>query len=177
MQKPIVITISGVPGSGTTTIAKMLSDKLEMKMIYIGEIFRELAKEYNMTLMEFGELATDNPKIDKELDARQVKYAKLGNIVLEGRLSGWMVKKNGIKAFKVLLTADLETRINRVMNREGKSYRLVRREIEVREQCELDRYIKLYDINYQNPSYYDLIIDTSNLTPEQIIQQIIEKMN
>ncbi len=175
MIKYSVITLSGVPGTGTTTIAKLLSEKINLQLIYIGETFRMLAKEYKMTLEEFGAFAKDNPKIDEELDKRQLELAHKGDIILEGRLSGWMAKKNGIDAFKILLTADLETRIKRIMGREGKSYFQVKTEILAREQVELNRYIDLYGVNYRDPHHYDLIIDTSNLTPEQIVDKIIDK--
>lgn len=174
MRKPNVITLSGVPGTGTTTIAKLLSKRLGLKLVYIGETFRNLAKEYKMNLQEFSKYAKDNPKIDYELDSRQLEYARKGNIILEGRLSGWMVKNNNIDAFKILLNADLEIRIKRIIGRERKSYDQVKDEIQFREKCELDRYLKLYDVNYQDPNHYDIIIDTTNLNPEQIIKKIID---
>ena len=173
-NKP-VLTISGVPGSGTTTIAQLLAEKLELRMVYIGEIFRELAKEYKMTLEEFGEYAEGNPEIDHELDQRQIEYGKKGNIILEGRLSGCMMKKNNINAFKVLLTAELEERIKRIMGRENKRYDLVKEEIESRENLELERYKKIYDLNYLDLSVYDLVMDTTHMTPEQIVVKIIEE--
>ncbi len=172
-----VITISGVPGSGTTTIAKLLSTKLNLRLVYIGEIFRELAKQYNMSLSEFGSFAKENPKIDQELDNRQVDHARSGNVILEGRLSGWMTKNNNVEAFKILLSADLDTRVNRIMGRENKDYDQVKEEIISREQTELQRYEKIYGINYQDHSHYDLVIETTNLTPEQIVEKIIENLN
>ena len=173
MNKMKVISISGVPGSGTTTIAKLLSRKLNLRLVYIGETFRELAQEYNMSLPEFGKYARTNSKIDSELDERQVAQARQGSVILEGRLSGWVLKNANIKAFKVLLTASLDIRVKRVMNRENKSYDTVRIEILEREQLELERYQRLYGINYQDISHYDQIIDTSSLTPEEIVQTIV----
>lgn len=177
MSKVNVITLTGVPGSGTTTIAKLLSFKLELRLVFIGETFRELASEYKMSLTEFGEHVKNNPKIDYELDTRQIEYARTGNIILEGRLSGWMAMKNNIDAFRILLTADLNTRINRIMGRENKSYEMVKQEIIAREASEVKRYKKLYGINYLEPSYYDLIIDTSDLSPEQIVDEIIKNIH
>ena len=176
MTKPSVITISGDPGSGTTTIGQLLSKELNIKMVYVGAIFRELAGLYDMTLSEFGKYAENNPDIDHELDTRQVEIAKKGNVILEGRLSGWMMKKSKIRAFKVLLTADLDTRVSRVMGRENKSFEQVKEEILKREACEHERYTDFYDANYQDQSYYDLIIDTSELTPDEIVKKIIDAM-
>jgi predicted cytidylate kinase len=171
-----VITLSGVPGSGTTTIGQMLSKELNLKMVYIGEIFRDLAKEYDMSLDEFGKFADNNPEIDRRLDEKQLEYGRMGNIILEGRLSGCIMKINNIDSFKILLIADLDTRVKRIMNRENKSYEQVRTEIETRESGEVERYKKLYNLDYKDHSHYDVIIDTTNLTPEQIVIKIIENL-
>ena len=174
MSKPTVITISGEPGSGTTTIAKLLNEELKLELFFIGETFRVLAREYKMSLPEFGKYADTHPEIDFELDKRQVARAKRGNVIMEGRLSGWLMRKNNIKAFNIYLMADLAIRVKRIMGREEKSYDQVEREILEREKCEMDRYKKIYNIDYSDPVHYDLIIDTSNLTPEQIVKKIID---
>ena len=171
-----IITISGVPGTGTTTIARLLSKKLDLQMIYIGELFRELAKKYKLSLEEFGEFAKNNPKIDEELDARQIEYGKHGNVILEGRLSGCMMIKNNIPAFKILLTAALDERIKRIMGRENKEYDLVRTEILTREKGEGERYKRLYGLDYKEPSNYNLVIDTTELTPDEVIEEILNKI-
>jgi predicted cytidylate kinase len=171
-----VITISGVPGSGTTTIGNMLSKELDLKMIYIGEIFREIAKDYDMSLEEFGKFADNNPEIDRKLDEKQLEYGRKGNIILEGRLSGCLMKKNEIESFKILLLADLDIRVKRIMGRENKSYEQVKVEIETRENGELERYKRLYGLNYKDHLYYDLVIDTTDLTPEQIVAKIIDHL-
>jgi predicted cytidylate kinase len=176
LSKSKVITLSGVPGTGTTTIARLLSEQLEIRMVYIGEIFRNIAEKYNMTLEEFSTFAQDNPKIDNELDEKQIEYAKNGDIILEGRLSGCMLEKNRIDSFKILLTADLDTRIKRIMGREDKEYDQVKSEILFREECERDRYLRLYNMDYLDESHYDLIINTTNLSPEEIVDKIVKKI-
>ena len=59
------------------------------------------------------------------------------------------------------------------MGREKKSYEQVKSEVLAREKCEQDRYQKFYNVNYLDSIHYDLIIDTSNLTPEEIVNRII----
>jgi len=65
------ITISGPPGSGTTSLARYLAGKYGFKIISAGEVFRQLAREHGMDLAEFGRLAENDPSIDKMIDARQ----------------------------------------------------------------------------------------------------------
>jgi len=99
----VTITISGTPGSGKSTIGQLLNKKLGINYIYSGEIFRETAKKYKMSLEEFGRYCEKNIEIDKELDEKQLNILKNGNVILEGRLAGWIAKKNNINALKVMI--------------------------------------------------------------------------
>ena len=59
------ITVSGLPGSGTTSLSRYLSERHGFFMISAGEVFRQLAKEHAMGLAEFGRLARENPALIK----------------------------------------------------------------------------------------------------------------
>ena len=113
------ITVSGLPGSGTTTIAKLLEKKLGLKYVYSGDIFRKMAKQYNMSLEEFGSYCEKHREIDEQLDKYQLEILHKGNVIVEGRITGWIAHRNQIDSTKILLEADLETRANRIVKREG----------------------------------------------------------
>lgn len=172
----VTITISGTPGSGKSTVAEILRDKLGLKYIYSGMIFREMAKKHNMPLEEFGKYCEKNSEIDKELDKRQVKILKKGNVILEGRLSGWLAHLNNIPALKVAIDTDLNTRAKRIVNREKGNIEKRKKEILEREQSETLRYKKYYDINLKDTSIYDIVIDSGDKTPEEIANIIIKKL-
>ena len=72
----VIITISGTSGSGKSTVGQLLKEKLKMNYIYSGQIFRETAKKYKMTLEEFGRFCENNEKIDRELDKEQLDLLK-----------------------------------------------------------------------------------------------------
>jgi len=171
-----IITISGTPGSGKSTIGNLLKNKLNMRYVYSGMIFRDTAKKYDMTLEEFGNFCENNEKIDKELDEKQLNILKNGDVILEGRLAGWIAYKNNIEAFKIMLIANLETRIKRIIEREEGAYNKRLEENLKREKSEQKRYKKYYNIDIKDTSIYDLIIDTSNKTPDEIIDIIINKI-
>ena len=171
-----VITVSGKPGSGKSTVAKLLHKKLGISYIYSGMIFRENAKKYNMSLEDFGKFCEKNSKIDKELDKKQVKILKKGDIILDGRLAGWLAYRNSISSFKIFLDADLKTRVNRIVNRENGDLEKRKKEIVERERSESVRYKKYYDINIDDISIYDLVIDSADKTPEEIVNLILEKL-
>jgi cytidylate kinase len=172
----VTITISGTPGSGKTTVAKLLEKKLGLKYVYSGMIFRELAYKHKMALDEFGKYCEEHSEIDKELDSRQLEILKKGDVILEGRLAGWLAYKNDILAFKVLIDADLGTRAKRIVNREQGILEKRKKEIQKREKSETKRYKDYYGIDLKDKSIYDVIIDSTNKTSEEIAQLIIKKL-
>ena len=166
------ITISGLPGSGTTTVAKIVAERLNLKLISAGEIFRQIAAKKGMTLEEFSKYAEENPEIDMLIDKTQRELAeKEKDVVVEGRLSGWMIKDADLK---VWLFADAEIRYQRIAKREGKDLSVVKRETKEREEIEKRRYQKFYNINLDDWSIYDLIINSGKFSAEKIAEIIIE---
>lgn len=171
----MIITVGGPPGSGKTTVARELAKILNYKVVIAGEIFREMAKEKEMDLLEFGEYARENPEVDHEIDNRVVAQAT-EDTVLEGRLAGAMLKSKDIKAFKVFIDAKIEIRVQRVCGREFRPEDDVRNELITREQCERERYLNLYHLDMNAHDNYDLIIDNSYMTSEETIEKIIKEM-
>ncbi len=167
------ITISGPPGSGTTTVAKLLAERLGFKLISAGELFRRLAAERGMTLEEFSRYAESNPDIDFYIDKLQREMAnREDDVVVEGRLSGWMVKD----AFKVWIYASPEVRYRRIAKREGKDLSRVKNETKRREELEKRRYKKFYSIDLDDISVYHLAINSDHFRPEEIVEIILKAL-
>ena len=166
----MIIAIGGTAGSGTTTAAKVLAEKLEIPFLSAGSIFREMAAERGMTPVEFGKFAEGNTDIDKEIDNRQAELAREAqDLIVEGRLSAYFVDAD----LKVCFTAPLDVRAKRVCEREGKSFELAKREIIAREESEAIRYRDIHNIDIRNMDIYDLIINTDSFDPESIAEIII----
>lgn len=172
----VVITISGTPGSGKSTVAELLEKKLGIRYVYSGMIFRELAEKHKMPLEEFGKYCEENEEVDKELDDYQLDILRKGDVILEGRLSGWLAFRNNIPALKVALVADLDTRAGRIVNREEGSVEKRKKEILKREKSEAMRYQTYYKIDVKDVSIYDTVIDTGDKTPEEIVDLILDKL-
>ncbi len=172
-----LLTISGLPGTGTTTISTLLQEKLGYSYVYSGNLFRTLAEEHHMSLSEFGAYCETHPEIDRELDDKQLSLLDSDNLILEGRMSGWLASTHHKDAFKILLTADLDTRVARIVKRESGDIEARRQEILQREQSEQKRYQAYYHADPNNPDYYDLVIDTSNKTPEDIVALILKALD
>ena len=170
-----IITLSGTPGSGKSTVGNLLKEKTGLKYVYSGMIFRDTAEKYNMSLEDFGRYCEKNMEIDKELDDYQLEILKKGNIILEGRLAGWIAYKNNISALKVFLDTNIDIRASRIVNREGSDIEIRKREIIKREKSEVKRYKKYYDIDLNDDSIYDLVIDSGDKTPEEIVDIIFTR--
>lgn len=172
----MIITISGLPGSGKTTVAEILAEKLKLRYISTGEIFRKMAEERKMKLNELGKLAEKDLNIDRELDKRQLELIKDGDVVFEGRLSGWLTAKNGLPSIKIWIDASLDIRARRIVQRENKKLEIVKEEIEAREGSEWKRYWDLYGIDLNDLSVYDMVINTELLSAEKVAEKILKEI-
>ncbi|HTY91116.1 MAG TPA: AAA family ATPase [Methanocella sp.] len=153
----MIVTLSGLPGSGKTSVARELIDRYGFTMISAGEQFRRLAQERGMTLEEFGALAQKESSIDIAIDRRQKELAQKCDMALvEGRLAGHTIEAD----LKIWLKTTPQVRARRVAKREGISIEKALADNEARELVESTRYKKFYNIDQHDWSCYDLIIDT-----------------
>jgi len=172
----VTISISGSPGSGKTTAAKLLAEKLKLKYVYSGDIFREMANKHKMSLEEFGKYCEKHKEIDQQLDDYQLKILRKGNVIVEGRISGWIAHRNNISAVKVLIDTDLETRVGRILKREKGDIAKRKKEMLTREKSEATRYKNYYNIDLKDKSIYDIVIDSGDKTPEEIVDIVVKKI-
>ena len=169
------ITISGPPGSGKTTACSKLSEVLGLEAVVFGKIFRELAAEKNLTLGELGAIAEKDPSIDEMIDSRILEIARAHqDIILESRLSAYMLTRHGIPAYRILLEASPDVRMARVGLREGETLEQATANTLERQKSEAKRYMQYYGIDIEDRSVYDLILNTDNLTPDKVLQTILE---
>ena len=170
----MIVTIGGLAGTGTTTTAEVLSKKLDIPYISAGFIFREMAAERGMSVLEFSEFAEGNDDIDKEIDKRQADKAKsTENLILEGRLSAYFVDNADLR---IWLITPFDVRSKRISIREEKSIDIAKDEIIVREKSEALRYMEIHNIDISNMDIYDLIINTDSFDPESISEIIIQTL-
>lgn len=157
----VVISISGLHGAGKTTVAKYLAQKFKLQYVGAGDVFRKMAAERGMTLEEFSRYAERHPEIDTMIDRRTVREARGKKVLVDARLGGWMVKKADLK---ILLTAPLKTRAERIARREKRDYDEVLKETITRERSEAKRFKKLYGIDVNDHSVFDLVLNTERLS-------------
>ena len=170
----MIITISGESGSGKTTVGKLLADKLNYGFFSGGYFFRKKAEESGMSLIDFSNYAEKHPEIDLDQDKMILDFMKNNdNIVMESRLSG-ILAHGKLNAVKIYLNTSFNVRSKRLIDRDNGTDK---QQIISRSRSEILRYMEFYGIDYRVFSYYDYIVDTDNLTPEAIVESIINYIN
>jgi len=173
----MLVTVSGPPGSGKSTVASGLAEALGYRHVSGGDIFRGLADERGFSLAEFNERAEEDESIDRELDQRLREYARDGEqLVLESRLAGWMA--GDYADLKIWLNAPLDVRAERIAEREGKSSEQAREETVEREASEKLRYDEYYNIDFESLEIYDLALNTARWSPEvtlEFVSTVVEE--
>ncbi len=173
-----LVTISGLPGSGTSTLSKALTARTGWTYLNTGQVFRQMAQEAGVSLAEFGRRAEADAAIDLQLDKRMVELAgeSPAGCVLEGRLMGWMVLRRAVPALKVWVHADIETRAGRVSGRDGQDLTQAMAAIVEREQSERLRYAQHHDIDLADTSIYDLVLDSDHAGPDELCDRVLRAL-
>lgn len=155
-----------MPGSGTTTLGKRLAERFGYRYVSAGEVFRSLASERGMDLAEFGRLAQEDPQIDKDIDARQKEIGESSDdIIIEGRLAGWMVSNADLK---ICVCASNKCRSQRIAEREGRSFEEAYSMTVEREKCEAQRYLEYYNIEIGDMSPYDIVVSSEKFGADEL---------
>jgi CMP/dCMP kinase len=167
------IAVSGKSGCGNTTISRLVSEKLGLA--FINFTFRSLAAEKNISLEEVLKRAAEDDWWDREVDLRQVAMArKAGGCVLGSRLAIWMLKEADLKVY---LKASPEIRAERIVRREGGVLEEVAAFTGERDRQDKERYLRIYNINNDDYSFADVIINTDQMSVGEIAEMIIDAVN
>lgn len=171
------IAISGKAGSGKSTVAKILSNKLNLKHYSIGDLMRAMAIEKGKTLLELNKLAEKDKSIDFKLDNKLKELGKTkDNFVVDGRLTAFFIPHAEARVF---LEANDKVRAKRILNdkrqqEKSKSLKESINNIKKREESEKKRYQKYYGIDYLDGKLYNFVIDTTKMSPNQVVDSIIK---
>lgn len=181
MEKRSIITIAGVPGSGKSTAAKGVAAQLGYPHFSSGDLFRLLAKERGIDVLQANISAEQNAEIDHLVDSRLRELGEQDNeLVIDSRMAWhWMPG-----SFKVFLNLDMREAARRILHSLDEA-RLVHENIpsdpteyaailQDRQASEARRYRALYDVNPYDLTNYDLVIDTAAAGPEAVQEEIVK---
>lgn len=184
-----IITISGTPGSGKSTIAQKLAVDLNAERIYVGAIRRELAREKSMTLEQLNEYGQTHPETDVDIDQKIAiqarEAAKKGLVIVEGRTQFHFIPES----FKIFIKVTVEEGARRIWKQlqheeaqaqrnEGQPKSLLQVEEDIKKRIASDkkRYKKYYNLDHTDESQYDLVIDTTRISADQATEKILASL-
>lgn len=178
----MIISFNGDHGSGKSTIAKKVAEALCCPRYYMGQIFRDMAKERGLTLEEFEKICSENPDFDKKVDERVIELAKQSSeFVIESRTAWYFIPDS----IKIYLKVDEKEAAHRVFqemysseHRQNEAQELntkekVRESLQKRQKNDDERYKKYYGINIREEKNYDLVLDTTNLSVEEVFEKVM----
>ena len=180
----MIISLSGAQGSGKSTVAQLLANKLGWPRYYMGGLRREAAGRRGLTLAEYNSLGEVDPATDKEVDEYQRKLGETeDNFIIEGRTSWYFIPHS----IKIYLDVKPEEAYRRIFNHlkqdnsrnEDKnilSLEDLKASLDARSVSDQKRYQKYYNIDVHDLSHYDFYLDTTSMTPEQVFLEIYKRV-
>jgi predicted cytidylate kinase len=178
-SESMIISISGLPGSGKTTVGKLLAKRLGFRFYSIGDLRGRMAMERDLTIDQLNELGMKEKWTDEEADEYQKRLGeKEDNFVIESRLGFYFIPKS-VKIFLEVDQTKAAERIFRAQRPDEKRKTTIEEVIDsIRKRMKSDetRYQKYYKVDFLDKSHYDIVIDTTGLTPEQVAERIIERI-
>lgn len=176
----MIISFSGAQGSGKSTIAKRLAEKLKIPRYYMGALRREAAQKKGLTLAEYNKLGEEDPQTDFEVDEYQRQLGKKqDNFIIEGRTS-WYFIPHSLKIYldvapevgaKRIFTS-LQKENNRNEDKGLETWEDVLESNKRRQESDRLRYQKYYNIDVNDPNHYDFYLDTTNLNVDQVYDKV-----
>jgi predicted cytidylate kinase len=170
------LTLAGSPGSGKSTVRQLLADKYDLAIRSTGDFMRQMALEYGFQdITQFlTEFVTNHPEVDYKIDESQRKFGEENDdFVLDAHLGFYCVPD----ACKILFTVSEEVAAERIFSehRATESAKNVEESVCINRQRYLtmrQNFQRLYGVDIADPGNFDLIIDTTQLTPEKILNKI-----
>lgn len=174
----MLISITGKLGSGKSTVCNILKDRYGFEIFSTGIINREFARSLGITTLELNKRLVEDPSLDREIDGTVTRISeerKDEKLIFDSRMA-WHFAKN---TFKIFLTIDPMEAARRVMlNQRGSEeyYETVEEACEKlveRSQVERDRFLEIYGVDYHDHNNFNIVVDTTHRTPEEIVSIIM----
>ncbi len=176
----MIISLTGKPCSGKGTVGKLFCKNYNFEYLCTGDIFREASKKLNTDILAY-QNSEAVKKTDEYVDSMITNLGKqklYEDILLDSRLAWHFIPQS----FKVFLDVDIVTAAKRLMNDNRateavKNINEAKAALTERWDVENDRYLNLYGVNNTNLNNYDLVIDSSNKTVDEIVKIIFDEYN
>lgn len=174
----MIITITGLPGSGNSSLAKNLSRKLGYNNYSIGDLRKKMAIDRGMTLAELNNLGEKESWTDVEVDNYQKELGrKEDNFIMDAKIGYHFIPHS----FKIYLTANLNVRAERIFKdaRKSEPFKSVeeaKKYLLQRVKSDKKRYKKYYEIETYSGKEFDFVLDTTHLSIEKVLDKVLKKL-
>jgi len=182
----MILSLSGVPGSGKTSVGRILASRLGYAFYSMGDLRGKMATERGITVDELNRIGETDKTTDTTVDDYQRELGKKeDDFVIEGRLSWHFIPSS----FKVFLTCNLHESAKRIFEArklasgersDEPMYKTVEdaeAAIQARTASDVRRYQAFYSVNHLDTSHYDLVVDTTGMKgPEETAETILKAL-
>ena len=169
------ISLAGDLGSGKSTVAAILIEKLGAEYYSTGAIVRSIAAKRNMSVVELNVYMETHPEIDHEIDDGLKALSDIDKLLVIDSRMAWHFTEG---TFKIYLSTDPEVSALRIMgaNRQGEhksSLEDTIKDTKARRESEKKRYFEQYGVHIKDLTNYSLIVDTTYATPDEVASCIL----
>lgn len=181
----MIITLGGLPGAGKSTIKNLLAEELGLKAYSMGDMRGEMAKSRGLTIDQLNDIGLIDASTDNEVDEFQKTLGETqDDFVIDGAMSWYFIPHSkkiylqvdpDVAAARIF--ADRQNNPNRTDEPEYASVEETKKTLAARAAHNDARYKKWYGASYLDPKNYDLVIDTTNLTTDEVLKKILEFAN
>lgn len=180
VDNKVVICVSGMTGSGKSTVAKRLAAKYGLDYFSGGNALKALAQEEGYTSdvtgwwetaegLKFLEQRMGNPVFDRRIDEKLLEMAKQGNVVLDSWTVPWLLRGG----FKIWLEASSKVRAKRVVTRDGISNEEALEALTKKDEQTRQIYKKLYSFDLGHDlTPFNLVLATDELEPDEVFHAV-----
>ncbi len=174
------IAFSGKLGSGKSTVCAILKEKYGYEIYSTGTIQRKVAADMGITTLELNKRMSEDPSLDHIIDDAVVKLSRerAGDKLIYDSRMAWHFAENTFKVYMYVdptVAAKRVTAADRGNVEKYESVEEAREMLIARSLEENKRFKDIYGVDNFDYNNYDLIIDSTSATPEQIAETIVSE--
>lgn len=181
MSEPVAhpkLTLTGDIGSGKSAVSYLLAEKTGYRRYSTGDLQRQIAERHGMTTLQLNHYSETHPEIDEEIDSATTELGRRDeSFIVDSRLAWNFIPH----AYKVYLSVAPEIAARRILGdrgRTGESYddlETAVRDIRARRESEVERFKDIYDIDLADLANFDLVVETSERTVEEVADMVLAR--
>lgn len=179
-MKKLIITIAGRPGSGKSTTAKRVAEKLGFEHFSGGDFFRLIGNDMGIELLRANRTAETNDEIDRRVDGKLRELGQTADrLVIDARTAWHWIPDS----YKVFLDLDLTIAAERILSNMDEArikhehipsdpaeYAKVLQE---RLDIEARRYRTKYQLNAFDTANFDLVVNTETNGVDRVVEMVM----